>query len=62
MDTKITKKITSVVRTVKPHLFGVTAFFLARVILFDTINPVLMGFMGILCFEKCFFTAIFSLV
>ena len=59
MDTKITKKITSVVRTVKPHLFGVTAFFLARVILFDTINPVLMGFMGILCFEKCFFTAIF---
>ena len=63
MDTKITKKLPSLLQSaahaIKPQLFGLTAFFISRVTLFDTINPVLLGFIGILCFEKCFFTAIF---
>ncbi|MBR1736492.1 MAG: hypothetical protein IJ736_05695, partial [Firmicutes bacterium] len=59
MDTKKTKDITKTLFAALPHLFGAAAFFIGRVVLFDTINPVIVGFTAALCFENCFLTAIF---
>lgn len=58
MDTKINTRIYKILFATAPHIFGACAFFMGRVVLFDTIDPVLLGFVGTLCFENCFLTAI----
>ncbi|MBR6401167.1 MAG: stage II sporulation protein E [Firmicutes bacterium] len=57
MNTKISKKTADILGRAVPHIFGASAFFMGRVILFDTIDPVLMGYIGALAFEKSFYTA-----
>ena len=63
MNTQISKKTHDFLLRALPHIFGVSAFFMSRVVLFDTINPVLLGFMGALSLHPCYITAcIFSVV
>lgn len=57
MNTKISKKATLFFTGAIPHIFGISAFFMGRVLLFDTIDPVLPGYMGALSFHPCFLTA-----
>ncbi len=57
MNTKINKKTADLLIRAIPHIFGAAAFFMGRVILFDTIDPVILGYVGSLAFESPFPTA-----